>query len=65
MPGNQSGATTPGTQPSIESNDDEVVSYLKPPPKERRPAPPSFVNPTYIDTPDDATSEERYYTVNI
>ena len=66
MPGNQPGATTPRAQASIEneSNDDEVVSYLKPPPKERRSAPPSFVNPTYIDTPDD-TGEERYYTVNI
>jgi len=63
--------TTYGSQPRVTienasqaANDDEVVSYLKPPPKVKSTAAPSYMNPAYTGTTEDA-ADGRYYTINI
>lgn len=69
---NQSRVSSFRNQPRVASietqsqsaNDDEVVSYLKPPPKVKSNAAPSYMNPAYTGTPDDA-ADGRYYTINI
>ena len=63
--------TTFGNQPRVTienaaqaANDDEVVSYLKPPPKVKTTTAPSYMNPAYTGTTEDA-ADGRYYTINI